>query len=287
MGYVKHMDIITPQYSEFIKKYNFVTHDTHMTKGYSVPMHWHEGFEFELILDGTINHFFSGTPKQLSRGDAYLLTSFNAHALTTETDVHIMNIRFNTHLLSPEITNMLINSTKSYFCHFSEDELSYIMNRISRLEEEKFTSSFYKEITANIISEIIILFLRKTDADNETNIIPEHVQNAISYITKNFKNNITLNSIAPEIMLTPNYLGAEIKKYTGITFNDYLNNLRLKYACNLLTNTNYSIKETAFNSGYNSVDYFLFVFKKKLLTTPSAYRADNKKRLHKKDKKET
>ena len=41
-------------------------------------------------------------------------------------------------------------------------------------------------------------------------------------------------------------LGTEIKKYIGITFNDYLNNIRLKYACNLLTNTNYTIKEIAF-----------------------------------------
>jgi len=278
MNHIQHMDILPPESNSFFKKYNFVTKNTHMPKGVTYPMHWHDGFEFELIITGAMEHFFSNTPKQLKRGDAYLMTSFNAHAMTAQTDVQLINIRFNTHLLSPEINDMLIKSTNSYLCHFSEDELSYIMSRVARLEEEKFSSLFYKEITANLISEIIILFLRKTNSENEPNVIPEHVQNAITYMTKNFKSNITLNTVASEVRLTPNYLGAKIKQYTGITFNDYLNNIRLKYACNLLTSTNYNIKEIAFDSGYNSVEYFLYAFKKKIMTTPSSYRAKNKKR---------
>ena len=274
------MDISPPESNNFFKKYNFVTKDTYIPKDDFCPMHWHEGFEFELILDGTMNHFFSDTPKKLTRGDAYLMTSFNAHAISAETDIHLTNIRFNSHLLSPEINKMLLNSTNSYFCHFSEEELSYILSRINRLEKENFTSLFYKEITTNLISEIIILFLRKANSDKELNIIPEHVQNAISYITNNFKSNVTLNDVSSKIMITPNYLGSEIKKYTGISFNDYLNNLRLKYACNLLTNTNYTIKEIAFESGYNSVEYFLYSFKKKILTTPSSYRINNNKKTY-------
>jgi len=52
----------------------------------------------------------------------------------------------------------------------------------------------------------------------------------------------------------------------------YLNNLRLKHACNMLINTNEPISIIARESGYNSTEYFLYIFKKYMLTSPAKYR---------------
>lgn len=49
----------------------------------------------------------------------------------------------------------------------------------------------------------------------------------------------------------------------GISFNSYLNSIRLKYVGALLVSTDKAIYEIAFESGYNSVEYFRQVFKKK------------------------
>lgn len=69
--------------------------------------------------------------------------------------------------------------------------------------------------------------------------------------------------------VTPNYLGMLFSKRMGVSFSDYLNTVRLRVACNLLAQTELSVKEIAFASGYNSFEHFEYTFKKTfLLTTP-------------------
>ena len=101
------------------------------------------------------------------------------------------------------------------------------------------------------------------------------IQKTVAYIYKNFKKNLTLKSVAKEMFVTPNYLGIFFRKNMGISFNDYINMLRLKYACNMLMHTEMSVKETGFESGFGSTEYFLYIFKKHLGTTPAKYRKEN------------
>lgn len=279
MERITYEDInIKPDEQSFIEKYNFVLRDTHLGKGYFKSLHWHDYFEFELMLKGNVSHVYNNKKESLSRGDAHLMTNFDIHSLEATTDLQLINIRFTHQLLSPEITDMLLNPTSKYACHFDEDELTYIEERIERLGSAQINSPYYKQITVSIISEIILLLLQKSNPQKETYIMPVHVQKTLSYVSKNFKKNITLISLSEMLNITPNYLGAEINKYIGMTFNDYLNNLRLKYSCDLLLNTEQSIKEIAFLSGYNSVEYYVLCFKKKLLMTPTVYRLQNQKK---------
>jgi YesN/AraC family two-component response regulator len=72
--------------------------------------------------------------------------------------------------------------------------------------------------------------------------------------------------------VTPNYLGVQFTKKMGISFSDYLNTMRLRYACNLLDSTDLAVKEIAFASGYNSVEHFGYTFKKILGDSPLNYK---------------
>lgn len=56
----------------------------------------------------------------------------------------------------------------------------------------------------------------------------------------------------------------------------HINTPRLKNACNLLISTDKSIDEIAIESGYNSTEYFIYAFKKYMLTTPAKYRKSQK-----------
>ena len=81
-----------------------------------------------------------------------------------------------------------------------------------------------------------------------------------------------LEKVSKELSISQNHLGSLIKKEIGMSFSEYLNSVRLKYACDLLKSTNLSVKEIAFSSGYSSVEYFLYIFKQKLKTAPTKYR---------------
>ena len=91
-------------------------------------------------------------------------------------------------------------------------------------------------------------------------------------MNEHFLQKITLEEVAETLSFSPNYLGQLFKNQIGCTFNEYLHNLRLKYACSLLQTSDLPVKEVAFASGYSSVEYFMYIFKKKLHTTPNAYR---------------
>ena len=62
------------------------------------------------------------------------------------------------------------------------------------------------------------------------------------------------------------------KKYMNLTVNEYLNNYRLRRAYKLIKNTDLSITEIAFLSGYNNSRYFIVQFKKMYNITPKELR---------------
>ena len=111
---------------------------------------------------------------------------------------------------------------------------------------------------------------------DEAQPTPLPVQQAVAYINANFRSSLTLDELAEKLSFSPNYLGQLFKSQTGSTFNEYINTLRLKYACQLLAATDLSVKEVAFQSGYGSTEYFLYIFKKKTMITPGEYRNQNK-----------
>lgn len=102
--------------------------------------------------------------------------------------------------------------------------------------------------------------------------MPQIIQLAAAYINTNFSNNITLEFAAYELSLSSNYPGTLFKKYMGTSFNEYLNNTRLKYARGLLLSSELTGKEIAFASGYSSLEYFSYCFKKIMNITPGKYR---------------
>ncbi|MCY1559897.1 HTH-type transcriptional activator RhaS [compost metagenome] len=63
-----------------------------------------------------------------------------------------------------------------------------------------------------------------------------------------------------------------IKKRTGKTFIDILNEIRLGHASRMLIDTTNTVFEIAYNCGFNNISNFNRVFKKKKNTTPKSFR---------------
>ena len=62
------------------------------------------------------------------------------------------------------------------------------------------------------------------------------------------------------------------KEHMGMTFLAYLNDVRIHKAAQLLKNTNLSITRIAAETGYNDVNYFCRIFRKKMNRSPGNYR---------------
>ena len=254
---------------EFFNEYDFVAREREVINR-TVELHWHDYYELEIITKGTGEHILNDKKYPLKRGNSHLLSPMDLHSVIGFSDFTVLNIIFRDDLLPEKLNDfILLNSTLE--CEFSEAELSYILERIEVIKKANSDFLFKKELVRNIISEVILRVFEKAPV-KKADKTPSLVQNTVSYMKKNFKKDITISNTASHFSVTPKYLGAVFKKSMGVSFHDYLNNLRLKFACDLLLNTTDSVKEIAFACGYNSVEHFLYVFKKYLKLTPKKFR---------------
>lgn len=93
-----------------------------------------------------------------------------------------------------------------------------------------------------------------------------------AYIEANFTKNITLEDVSMEVNISSYYLSRIFKESTGENFIDYLTKLRIERAKDLLSSTQYSMKEICAMSGYSDPNYFSKSFKKNVGVTPTEYR---------------
>ena len=92
------------------------------------------------------------------------------------------------------------------------------------------------------------------------------------YIENNyFDMNLNLNSIAEHFSLTPSYLSQKFKKNFGKSVNDYLYEIRIVHAKQLLTDSNLKIAEISQLTGFVDSNAFIRIFKKYVGTTPRKY----------------
>lgn len=94
---------------------------------------------------------------------------------------------------------------------------------------------------------------------------------ALKAIQKDYASEITLDAIAEKLNVSPPYLSKLFKEDTGVTFKEYLTELRMEASKRLLADQNISVKEIGFKVGYNDTNYFIRAFKKYEGVTPKDY----------------
>lgn len=128
-----------------------------------------------------------------------------------------------------------------------------------------------------------ILHILATSPDNQCitsdNYSPDFKDESIGrmnaiyrYVHDNFKNDITLREVASIAGLTPQSFCRFFKNKTNKQFSDYLNEVRVSKACEMLIGSSAGIAEIAYYCGYNTISYFNKIFKENTGLTPVQFR---------------
>lgn len=96
------------------------------------------------------------------------------------------------------------------------------------------------------------------------------------YVKERLDQKITLNEVAAYFNFSPNYLGQLFKLETNSLFSDFLNELRMKRACDLLEVPTKKVYEIAEQVGYKNIIYFNRQFKEYMGMSPGEYRKRHK-----------
>lgn len=104
---------------------------------------------------------------------------------------------------------------------------------------------------------------KKTDRKN--------LDRVYEYIIKNFKNNIRRIDVAEIANMNPSAFSRFFKRINRKTFTEYLNEVRIGYACKLLIENKSNISEICYESGFNNLSNFNRQFKNAMKCSPTDY----------------
>lgn len=98
------------------------------------------------------------------------------------------------------------------------------------------------------------------------------LRQAQQYIESEYKKSISLNNVASVVHISASRLAHIIRDKLNTNFTSYLNEVRIEKAKFLLSNTKLSIKEIAYNVGFQNLSHFNHLFKRVADLSPSEYR---------------
>ena len=124
-------------------------------------------------------------------------------------------------------------------------------------------------IVFNILGTILSLAQNK---NFETKESAQKIERAKVIMFENIQKNIDIKEIAANLGISYSLFRKVFKEYTGYAPANYFQELKLRKAKELLSETNHSIKQIAYELNFSSYEYFLSFFKKKVNMTPMEYR---------------
>lgn len=241
-------------------------------RGYAFPLHLHAHVELVYIDKGSLDITVGEQHRRLEAGQMAFICPYQIHNYDTPLNDNritaavislallrdYMNILHNHHLANPFLEQHLIHPNIPY----ALDQLYTEYKAQGRLE-------IYQPFIQLILARI--LEVSPLNANSGT----EHQQTVwriADYVNRHYHDNITLDKMAKDLNINKYRLSRLFSDIFGQNFPTYVNNLRLAYACNLLTGSDYSITNVSEESGFGSLRTFFRVFRNKYGMTPQAYR---------------
>ena len=233
--------------------------------------HWHNYYELEFVLSGSGTHFLNNKEYLITPGSAYLLSYTDLHRVEENQRLELLNISFTDEIIDKALLTH-IQDNSPLICNFSKDEFASLSSEFLALKDcLQKTELFHNELVYYSFNKALIKLLQKAEHHGKSTL-PNRFQCAVQYVHLNYRHDLSLSQVAQSVGITPNYLGSCFKNFFGITYVEYLNNLRIKYAMRLLENTKLSCVEIGQLCGFNSPAYFIKIFKEKCKITPTVYR---------------
>ena len=150
-------------------------------------------------------------------------------------------------------------------------------NVLQKIKEMNEIATNISGVEYKLLGHLYILFSELLN-ENESLLGQEknHVHKAIEYLQIHYQEELRINDLAKTLLLDRTYLYRLFKQQTGLSIKEYLINLRMEKAKELIANTNQSLREISLLVGYSSYLSFSNTFKDKVRMTPNSFRKTQK-----------
>lgn len=216
-------------------------------------------------------------------GDVSMSSPYIYHRTVPEADTPYERflIKFTPEFAAPFISHVGQHIFDELFrlkvCRFHTASQEKIKRMYVEMDEEYQKDTPYKEfILQGMLFRLLCTVWEERVIEETPAITPspltKPMTDAIYYIETHYNQNLTLAEAARTACLSEAYFSRQFRAQLGISFSEYVSNVRIHYAKVLLSQTKKSITEIALETGFCSGDYLCTQFKAKTGMTPSAFR---------------
>ena len=259
-------------------------HESYPTKGHA------DGYYFNLDKGRTLNEYqllynpegegvFESThcPKtRLKAGDMFLLFPGEWHTYHPDPNIGWKSrwIGFKGKNMDDRVRAGFLNPEKPIYHVGYSNVIETLYKRAYEAAVEE--AAFSQQVMAGIVNHLIGMMysLERNIELGKNQIQVDMVNKARMLIRESLESDLSIQQIAEDLGVSYSNFRKLFKEYTGLSPATYQQELRLLRAKELLTTTEYSIKEIAYRLNFESPDYFSAKFKMKMGCKPSELRGE-------------
>jgi len=254
---------------------------------FDFPLHYHEEYELNLILNAKgAKRVVGGHIEVIDEVELVLVGPNLYHAWFTHqcqgNDITEVTIQFHKDLFDEKflkrnqlsfIKNMLERSQRGIL--FSQDAILALKERLLSLDKKTGFDSVLELLS--ILHDLSISRNMRTLSDlsfanEKLNYNSRRIEKVFEYMNNNYNKQVTLAEVSRIANMPEASFSRFIKKRTGKTFIDSLNEIRLGHASRMLIDTTNTIAEIAYKCGFNNISNFNRIFKRKKFCIPKEFR---------------
>lgn len=254
---------------------------------YSAESHWHDDIELIFILSGQMKYNINGEIVLLNQSEGIFVNARQLHFGYSDKKCECVFLCVLLHpillcssrIIEQKYVTPLISNEHIPFYHLKGNNeweqkiLSSVQNiydvKDDALSELKIQREFI-DLWLALCENVISIQKEQISKNHHLSILKD----MLSFINQNYSEKLSLEDIASSGNIGKTGCCAIFKKYINKTPNEYLTELRLRKAVELLKNTDMTVLEISYEVGFSGASYFAETFKKFYACTPKEYRKE-------------
>lgn len=248
--------------------------------------HFHDWIEIVYLLTGTLTFYIEDKEYHLKKDQFIVVDPMSIHnseSLQGNTAILLQIPMSFLEQFDADIRKYKIEIDYEIQDPIKKEELNrlgYVLQELIAVSEMKKQGYIFQcyQLIFELLNIVYSSFAVKLPEQEQKKYYKnrERIEEIIAYVEKHYKEQITIKQMAEQVNISEIYFTRFFKKMMGITFIQYLNQVRLQQVQKDLLYTDYSIQYILDKNGFYNYKLFMRIFKERFQCTPKQYRKKNR-----------
>lgn len=246
-------------------------------------LHYHNYFEFFLTISDNVVHVINGEKQLLPAHSLVFIRPGDVHTYTKEGNYSFINVTFTIDtfeklcLYLGKPTDRLSSNKMPPAVILDDRDFSRVMTRLNSLNTIDIHDKQKMRLRMKLILTEVLSFFVDNQIEKSDDAHPLWLIELAGFAQKAENINMTLDDMSKLTGKSREHISRSFKKYYGVTVSEFMTEHKLNYCANLLLNTNLSVIDICYESGFQNLSWFYRKFKDNFGVTPVDFRKNTKR----------